>query len=75
MTLYPNDFDTDLELPRVDDNVTEIGGIAIDALRDAMFAVQGVLGINPQGSVGNIASFLAVSFDASGHILPAALSG
>ena len=75
MTLYPNDYDTDLELPRVDDNVTEIGGIAIDALRDAMFAVQGVLGINPQGSVGNIASFLAVSFDTSGHILPAALSG
>jgi len=74
MTVYPNNIDTDVELPAVDDDITETGGAAIDALRASMFAVQATLGINPHGSAGSVADFLDVSFNGDGTIKGTALT-
>ena len=74
MTVYPNQIDNDLDLPRVEDNLTQIGGLAINALRDAMFAVQETLGVNPQGTKGTVAAFLAVAHNSDGTLKASALS-
>jgi len=39
MSNYPNNFDDDSTLPVVNDNLTEIGGEAINALRDAVVQI------------------------------------
>lgn len=74
MTVYPFALDSDSEIIRVDDNLTEIGGLAINQLRDAMFAIQAELGINPAGSAGSVANRLDVSFNADGTIKASALT-
>ena len=75
MTVYPQNFDTDLEIPRIEDNLTEIGGNSINALRDAVFAVQQTIGLNVQGTVGDLVSRLAVSINDDGTIKSSALPG
>lgn len=75
MSNYPAQLDSDASLPRIDNNIVELGGDAINALRDAMFAVEGTLGINPQGSQGSVANFLSVSFNPDGTIKPSSLLG
>ena len=75
MTNFPISIDTDLELERVEDNITEIGAQAINSLRDAVFAIEYTLGINPQGSASDVSSFLTVSHNADGTIKAASLSG
>ena len=72
---YPNGLDTDAELPRVDDAITEIGGLAIDSLRSAVFAIEKALGVKPQGTAADLAGRLGMSLDANGHIKASALSG
>lgn len=74
MTLYPGDIDTDLQIPRIEDNITEIGGIAINALREAVFSIEETLGVNPQKSITNISSFLDVSHNTDGTIKPSSLT-
>ena len=39
MSNYPSALNTDLELPRIDNNITEIGAEAINSIRDAIFAI------------------------------------
>jgi len=73
MSNYPTTLDTDLELPQISSNVTEIGGDAINALRDSIFAIQKTLGINPQGNLASLATRLNVSIDANGLIKQSAL--
>ena len=75
MTRYPNNIDSDLELPRVDNNITEIGGDAINAATEAIVAIEDTLGVNPQGAAGTVAARLDTSLDSSGLIKAAALSG
>ena len=75
MTNFPNEIDTDLELPPVYDNIVEIGDIAINAIRAAMFAVEETLGINPQGSMPSVADRLNVSLEADGTLKPSAITG
>ena len=75
MSQFPSAPDSDTDLPRVDGNLTEIGGDAINALRDAMFAVEGNIGTNGQGSTGSIAQRLSVSLNPDGSIKPSALAG
>lgn len=75
MTNFPNQIDTDLELPPVYDNIVEIGDVAINALRAAMFAVEETLGINPQGSMPSVADRLNVSLEADGTLKPSAIAG
>lgn len=74
MSLYPDAVDSDQTLPRVDDDLSETGGEAINALRDAVFSVEGELGTNPAGSAGTVANRLNTSLDAGGNIKAAALS-
>lgn len=73
MTKYPSELDTDVELPRVDDAVTEIGGVAIDGLRAATMAVQRAIGANPQGSTASLANRLSVALNDDGTLKSAAL--
>jgi hypothetical protein len=75
MTNFPNEIDTDLELPPVYDNIVEIGEVAVNAIRSAMFAVEETLGINPQGSMTSVATRLDVSLEANGTLKPSAITG
>lgn len=72
---YPTNIDTDAEIPRVEDNITEIGGEAINQLRAAVFAIEKALGRMPQGTAADLASRIGVSLDNNGNIRAAALSG
>jgi len=73
MTVYPEDFDTDLEIPRVDKNISEISGEAINSLRDAIFALQKTLGLGIQGNKPSFGDRVNVSIDANGLIKKKAL--
>lgn len=72
-TKYPEALDDDISLPQVDDNLTEIGGEAINAIRDAVFAIEDELGINPSGSKEDVAERLDVSLNPDGTIKALAL--
>ncbi len=74
MSVYPFDIDSDDELPRVDDNLSEIAGEAINSLRDAVFNIEETIGINPAGTLDSLAQFLAVSFNTNGTIKASALT-
>src|SRR5690606_20510460 len=74
MTVYPSKIDSDINLPRVDDNITEVGGEAINALRGAVFAIERTLGVNPHGSLESLADRLAVSLNPNGTIKASALT-
>lgn len=49
MSNYPTNLDDDTTLPVVNDNLTEIGGDAINSLRDAVFNIEQYVGTNPYG--------------------------
>ena len=74
MSNFPTSLDDDLSLPRIDNNITTIGGDAINAIRSAIFAIEGILGINVAGSAASLASFLSVSFNADGTMKASALA-
>jgi hypothetical protein len=73
MSIFPEQLDTDLEIPRVDNEVSEISGDSINALRDAVFNIQKALGISPQGNKTSLAERIAVSIDSDGNIKSSAL--
>ena len=74
MSVYPNELDSDLEIPRVDDEVSEISGDVINALRDAVFNIEKTLGISLQGNKPNLADRISVSIDSNGNIKSSAIS-
>lgn len=74
MTNFPSSFDDDTTLPFVNDNITEIGGEAINALRDAVVAVEQNIGIGAAGTTNSIADRLGVSFFPDGYIKPSVLT-
>lgn len=74
MSNYPNSIDSDTELPRVDDNLTDIGSEAINSLRDAVFNIEESLGLMPQGSLSSLSDRVNVSINANGTIKAAALT-
>ena len=47
MSVFPNEIDSDVEIPRIDNNVSEIGADTINSLRDAVF--QGLSGFDASG--------------------------
>lgn len=71
---YPDSIDDDVVLPRVDDNITEIGGEAVNGCRSAIFNIEDALGINPQGTATDVATRLAESLNPDGSIKASALS-
>lgn len=66
MSNYPNGFDDDSTLPVVNDNLTEIGGDAINALRDAVFQIEQALGTNIAGITPSLAARLGVFINPDG---------
>jgi hypothetical protein len=49
MSNYPTALDTDVTLTPVNDNLSQIGDMAINQLRDAVFAIEQYVGTNPNG--------------------------
>jgi hypothetical protein len=74
MTNFPNDFDDDTTLPFVNDNITEIGGDAINALRDAVFEIEQNIGLGAQGTTSSIATRLSVAFNPDGSLKPSTIT-
>ena len=66
MSNYPNGYDDDSTLPVVNDNLTEIGGDAINALRDAVFQIEQALGLNIAGVTPSLAARLGVFINPDG---------
>jgi hypothetical protein len=66
MSNYPGAIDDDSTLPAVNDNLTEIGGDAINALRDAVMQIELTLGTNIQGSQPSLAARLGVFINPDG---------
>ena len=75
MTVYPNDLDSDLELPPIEDGVTEISADSINSIRDAVLAIEKTIGVNPQGNKNTLADRINVSIDDDGLIKASALNG
>lgn len=55
---FPNGLDTDLTIPHVIDEISEIRAINFNALKDAIIAVETALGIDPQGEYATVADRL-----------------
>lgn len=66
MSVYPFAYDSDETIIRIDDNITELGGDAINQLRDAIFAIEAEIGLDPSGSLTTIADRLDVFLNPNG---------
>lgn len=75
MSNFPLDFDNDITLPFVNDNLTEIGGEAINAARDAIINMEFEIGLGASGTTGSIANRLAVALNPDGSIKSSAITG
>jgi hypothetical protein len=75
MSNFPIDFDDDTTLPVVNDNITEIGGEAINALRDAVFNIEQNIGLGAAGTTDSIASRIDISLFPDGTLRPSAITG
>jgi hypothetical protein len=76
MSNFPTDYDDDTTLPIVNDNITEIGAEAINALREAVFNIEQYLGLGADGySYSTVAARLGVSILPDGTINPSAITG
>lgn len=73
MTTFPENYDSDLEIPRVEQDVSEISGDVINSLRDALFTIQKVIGLNSPGNRATFNDRMSVSIDANGNIKREAL--
>jgi hypothetical protein len=73
MTNYPRALDSDLELPRIESEVSEISGDYVNSLRDAIIAIQKSVGIAPQGNKASLTDRMNTSIDANGYIKKEAL--
>lgn len=75
MSNFPNSLDDDVSLPAVNDNITEMGGEAINALREVAFAIEDNIGIGAAGTLTSLAERIGVALAADGTIIPSALTG
>ncbi len=73
MSQFPDNLDTDADLPYISNNITEIGAEAINAIREAIFAIEATLGRNAQGSESSLASRLDAVLNPDGTFKAAAL--
>jgi len=71
---YPGQLDSDVELPYVDDNISEIGGDAINSLRDAIMSIEEAIGIMPQGNLSDFVTRINRVIDHNGYIKTSALA-
>ena len=75
MSIFPSHIDSDLELPPIEDGVTEISAENINGLRDAVLAIEKNLGTNLEGELASLADRINVSINSDGTINRAALIG
>lgn len=68
MSNYPTSIDNDASIPSVNDNITEIGAEAINALKEAVINIESELGIGLSGSVADLATRLDVALNPDGTI-------
>ena len=73
MTNYPTSIDNDRTIIRIDDNLSEFGTQAINQLRDAVFAIEKTLGINPQGSKSSVSDRISILLGPDGNARAEAL--
>jgi hypothetical protein len=66
MSNFPNNFDDDSTLPSINDNISEIGGDAINALRDAVFNIEMNIGLNANGTTTSIAQRMGIFINPDG---------
>ena len=74
MTNFPTSLDDDGSIIRVDDAISELGGMAIDMLRSAVFAIELNLGLTAAGSLSDLSTRLNVSLNPDGTIKASALN-
>lgn len=74
MSNFPSQLDDDVTLPPVNNNIDDVGAEAINACRDALFAIESEIGIGASGSAGSLAARLGVSLDPAGAIKPSAIA-
>jgi hypothetical protein len=74
MSKFPSDFDDDTTLPFINDNLNDIGGEAINALRDVAFALEQNIGLGAAGTTNSIADRLGVSINPNGTIKASAIA-
>lgn len=74
MSNFPNNYDDDSTLPPVHDNLTEIGGYAINALREAVVNIEKNLGLNIHGTASNLDERLGISLNPDGSIKTSAIA-
>jgi len=74
MSQFPTSYDTDISLPPINDNITEIGGTAINQLRDFAFNTEQYIGLGANGSLPSIAARLGISILPDGTINPSIIS-
>src|SRR3990167_2159236 len=70
---YPSELDTDSEIPRVDDSLTEISGETFNRLREAIFAIEKAIGVSPQGTTASLVARLAAALNDDGTFRASAL--
>jgi hypothetical protein len=70
---YPESLDSDQELPRVSDGVSEVSVEVLNALREAIFAIERTIGANPQGTLGSLVERISVFFNEDGTAKASAL--
>lgn len=73
MTNYPSNIDTDAELPRVDNNISETSAEVLNAMREAIISIQKTIGQNPQGSTANLVNRISVAINEDGTLKSSAL--
>ena len=66
MSNYPNAYDDDTTLQPINDNIDQIGGEAINDLRDAVLNIEMALGLNIAGTVPTLADRLGVFINPDG---------
>lgn len=74
MSDFPVNYDNDVTLPVVSNNITEIGEEAINALREAVLNIETNIGLNANGSESNIASRLNIALNNDGTIKTSVLA-
>ena len=74
MSNFPSNYDNDVTLPFVNNNLTEIGSEAINAVRDAVFNIEQYIGLSANGTKNTIADRLNISLNPDGTIKPSAIA-
>jgi hypothetical protein len=73
MSNFPNALDTDSTIPAVIDGATELSSETINSMISAILAIEGAIGVDPQGSLSTLVQRISVSLNADGTLKGSAL--